>query len=167
MYKRMEQKELADELWQKYRWQMRIQHDYIIIKEQPERSFIWFGRSFPYRWLSVQWIDDPVTKVVDGRMAIDLIRDYPSAYYEQVNFTRYYEQIERTTFNGRQAWRAEGLWEHKKDVKGGPYVSYIFYDEETDRIYHINYLIHHPSGKKMLSLRQMDIMSRTFTTEPG
>ena len=167
IYKRMEQKELADDLWQKYGWQMRIQHDYVIIKEQPERNFIWFGRSFPYRWLSVQWVDHPITKEVDDQMAIDLIHDYPSTYYKRVNFTRYYEQIGETTFNGRRAWRAEGLWEHKKDVKGGPYVSYIFYDEKTDRIYHINYLIYHPSGRKMLSLRQMDIMSRTFTTDQG
>ncbi|MAG21050.1 MAG: DUF4837 family protein [Candidatus Marinimicrobia bacterium] len=167
MYKRMEQKELADELWQKYKWKMRIQHDYVMIKEQPQRNFIWFGRSFPYRWLSVQWVDHPVTKAVDSQIAADMIHDYPSVYYKTVNFTHYYEKIEETTFKGRKAWRAEGLWEHKKDIKGGPYVSYIFYDERTDRIYHINYLIHHPSGKKMLSLRQMDIMIRTFATDPA
>ena len=49
-------------------------------------------------------------------------------------------------YNNYTAWRATGVWETLDLVesKGGPFRSYVFYDQEKDFTYHVNYLIFYP-----------------------
>lgn len=83
-----------------------------------------------------------------------------------MDFTDYYRHAEKTVLNGREAFRVEGLWERTDETKGGPFISYLFYDAATDRRYHINLLIHYPGGEKTVLLRQMEVMARTFSVQP-
>lgn len=165
-FKRREQKELSQELSEKYSWQLRIQHDYVIIREEPKRNFVWIGRAFPYRWFAVNWIDSPRSKELDHLVVSEMVNDFPMAYYSKIKFTDTYQRLEPVEFSGWNAWRVEGLWEHIEDVKGGPFISYVFYDEATDRLFHLNLLVYSPGQKKIISLRQMEIMAHTFITEP-
>ncbi|MEE9167177.1 MAG: DUF4837 family protein [Candidatus Neomarinimicrobiota bacterium] len=164
VFKTMEQKKLSTELEGKYGWYMRIQHDYAVIQEKPEENFVWLGRSFPYRWVTVRWMEDPISKELDAQIVTELVHSLPEVFLKQIMFTNNYQRIDRIEINGTRAWRIEGLWEHRTDVKGGPFVSYVFYDEASDRLFHINCLIHYPGGKKVLLLRQMETMVRTFST---
>ncbi|MFQ6674481.1 MAG: DUF4837 family protein, partial [Fidelibacterota bacterium] len=166
IFKNMEQKKLSERLLEDYGWTMRIQHDWVMIREQPDKNTVWLGRSFPYRWISVYWVDHPPVKRLDSQVVIQAVRDYPHAVYDNINFTPYYERVEKTVLGKWDAWRVEGMWEHSKEPKGGPFVSFLFYDDRTDRLYHINLLIHYPGGNKMLLLRQMEVMARTFTVRP-
>ena len=167
VFKRKEEKELSAELWEKYRWRLRIQRDYVMIREEPERNFVWIGRAFPFRWFSVNWIDKPRTQKLDQLMVTELVNDFPMAYYNKIRFSDVYQRAESVDFIGQKAWRVEGLWEHNKEVKGGPFISYVFYDEKSDRLFHLNFLVHSPGQKKIISLRQMEIMAHTFSTEAG
>ncbi len=167
VFKRREQKELAAELWEKYKWRLRIQHDYVIIREQPDRNFVWIGRAFPYRWFSVNWVEVPRSKTIDHLVATEMVNDFPAAFYSKIKFTDAYQRVEPVELSGWNAWRVEGLWEHTEDVKGGPFISYVFYDEASDRLFHLNLLVYSPGQKKILSLRQMEIMAHTFATEGG
>ncbi|MCH7731244.1 MAG: DUF4837 family protein [Candidatus Marinimicrobia bacterium] len=163
MFKRLEQKELSREFSEKYGWRMRIQHDYLVMKEDPEHNFIWIGRAFPFRWISVKWIDNASEIALNTGIATDMIKELPQYFTEKIRFIDYHYKIEETFFNQWQSWRAEGLWEHRDKVKGGPFVSYVFYDGVSDRIYHINFLIYNPGNPKIVLLRQMDIMVHTFS----
>lgn len=163
MFKRLEQKELSREFSEKYGWRMRIQHDYLIMKEDTEHNFIWLGRAFPFRWISVKWIENASEIALNTEIATDMIVELPQYFTEKIRFTDYHFKIEETFFNQWQAWRAEGLWAHLDKVKGGPFVSYVFYDGVSDRIYHINFLIYNPGNPKIVLLRQMDIMVHTFS----
>ncbi|MBH31542.1 MAG: hypothetical protein CMG71_06070 [Candidatus Marinimicrobia bacterium] len=167
VFKRREQKDLAEELWEKYQWRLRIQHDYLIIREQRDRNFVWIGRAFPYRWFAVNWIDAPRSKKIDHLIATEMVNDFPMAYYSKIKFTDSYQRTEPVELSGWDAWRVEGLWEHTEDIKGGPFISYVFYDQVTDRLFHINLLVYSPGQKKILSLRQMEIMAHTFATDSG
>lgn len=165
VFRRRERKELTAELQEKYRWRIRIQHDYVTIREEPSRNFVWIGRAFPYRWFAVQWMDAPRSKDLDQLMVTEMVNDFPGAYYGKIGFVDAYQRSEPVEFGEWDAWRVEGLWEHKEEVKGGPFISYVFYDEKSDRLFHINLLVYNPGRTKIVSLRQMEIMARTFTTE--
>ncbi|MEE2876612.1 MAG: DUF4837 family protein [Candidatus Neomarinimicrobiota bacterium] len=167
VFKRREQKALAVELWEKYGWKLRIQHDYMIIKEQPDRNFVWIGRAFPYRWFAVNWIEAPRSKAIDHLVVTEMVNDFPMAFYSKIKFNDTYQRAEPVELGEWDAWRVEGLWEHTEDVKGGPFISYVFYDEVTDRLFHLNLLVYSPGKKKIISLRQMEIMAHTFATESG
>jgi len=165
VFKTMEQRKLSKKFKERYGWYMRFQHDYVIIREKPEENFVWLGRSFPYRWLSVHWIENPPVKKLDSQIVIELVRNLPEVFYKKVRFTDYYQRMEETPLNRWTAWRVEGLWEHKSEVRGGPFMSYIFYDLSSDRLFHINFLLFHPGSKKILLLRQMETMVHTFSVE--
>ncbi|MFQ6616942.1 MAG: DUF4837 family protein, partial [Fidelibacterota bacterium] len=166
VFKTLEQKDLSRRFQQDYGWHMRIQHDYVILAEQPARNFVKLGRSFPYRWISVHWTDHPPVKGLDILTVTDEVEEFPTLYLKDMSFPDHYRHVERTVLNGREAFRVEGLWERTDEPKGGPFVSYLFYDPATDRRFHINLLIHYPGGDKGVLLRQMEVMARTFSVEP-
>lgn len=164
IFKTMEQKRLSNEFEEKYGWRMRLQHDYVVIQEIPEENFVWLGRSFPYRWLSIHWVDNPPAKKLDAEIAAELVRNLPGVFYRDIRLADHYQRSDQVQLGKWEAWRIEGLWEHKSEVKGGPFVSYLFYDEPSDRFFHINCLIHYPGGKKIILLREMETMVYTFST---
>ena len=166
LFKRREEKELSSELLEKYSWELRIQHDYVMINEQPERNLVWIGRAFPYRWFAVNWIERPKSSKIDYLMASEMVNDFPAAYYDKIRFKDTFRLIEPVKLSDWDAWRVEGLWEHIEEIKGGPFISYVFYDDITDRLFHLNLLVYSPGQKKIISLRQMDIMAHTFKTKP-
>ncbi len=165
IFKRREEKELSLELLEKYSWELRIQHDYLIINEEPERNFVWIGRAFPYRWFSINWVEAPRSREIDYLIASEMVNDFPIAYYDKIIFKDTFRLVEPVKLSGWDAWRIEGLWEHTEEIKGGPFISYVFYDDNTDRLFHLNLLVYSPGQKKMISLRQMDIMAHTFKTK--
>ncbi|MFQ6675522.1 MAG: DUF4837 family protein, partial [Fidelibacterota bacterium] len=120
VFKTLEQKDLSRRLQEDYGWHMRIQHDYVIITEDPDRNFIKLGRSFPYRWISVHWTDSPRVKALDIPAVTDDVEEFPHLYFRNIDFTDYYRQVEKTVLNGREAYRVEGLWERTNESKGGP-----------------------------------------------
>lgn len=163
VFKSMERKKLGKQFQEKYGWFIRLQHDWEVIEENPDKNFVWLGRSFPYRWLCIHWVDNPPVKKLDPQIVAELVRNLPTVFSGSIRFTQYYQQMEQIQLNRWPAWRVEGLWEHRTDAKGGPFVSYLFYDDLTDRLFHINCLIHYPGGKKVMLLRQMEIMVNTFS----
>ena len=52
-----------------------------------------------------------------------------------------------------------------KESKGGPFRSYVFYDNKKDLTYHINYLIFNPGNSKSIFFRQADMILKTFKTD--
>ena len=167
VFRELEQKKLSRRFEKEYGWSMRIQHDYVIIREKPEKNFVWLGRSFPYRWLTVNWIENPAAKTLDAQTVSELVRSYPDLFFEDIAFSDEYGNVEKTMLKEWTAWRVEGLWEHKKEVIGGPFVAYLFYDGATDRLFHVNFIVHYPGRKKIVLLRQMETMVHTFSVPPA
>ena len=103
---------------------------------------------------------------VDGEfMGLDLRRD-PLCLIQlsSGNNDAHIIQLDRTNYKSSNAWRARGIWEtvDKKEAKGGPFQSYVFYDKNLDKTYHLNYLIHHPGKDKSIYMRQMDMIVKSF-----
>ena len=165
LFKRREQNDLSNLIFEKFNWKIRIQHDFTLIKEDSNNNFIWLGRAFPFRWLSFNW-NDYNNKLTFENLNFDtLLNEYSKFYNNDILFLKKYRNISRDKIGNFDAIKLEGLWEHNSDVKGGPFISYFFYDTNLKKLFHINLLVYNPGRKKLPSLLQLEIMSKTYSSK--
>ena len=156
------QKELENELANKYGWTLKIPWGYTVVRDSAEQQFFWMGLDMPYRWLAVQWVEGLVFS--DSSSVYDHVKSIPEEYFGNINYSDHLFKIEPFTFNDYGAWKISGLWESIEEAQGGPFISYLFYDEVNDRTYFIHLSIFHPGNDKSLLLRQVDIVAHSFKT---
>ncbi len=154
------QKKLERELRDKYGWTMQIPWGYTVIADSAEQHFFWMGRDIPYRWLAVQWKDGLVFS--DSASVHEYVKTIPPEYFGHIQYVDHLFKIEPAEFNERGAWKITGLWESIEEAQGGPFISYLFYDEPSDRTYFIHLMIFHPGQDKYVLLRQVDIVAHSF-----
>ena len=154
------QKKLEKELEEKYAWTMKIPWGFTVIANSAEQQFFWMGRDIPYRWLAVQWEDG--LSYTDSASVDDHVKRLIPEYFEIVRYVDYSFKIEPVEFNNWGAWKITGLWESIEEAQGGPFISYLFYDEATDRTFFIHLMIFDPGKDKYLLLRQVDIVAHSF-----
>ena len=165
LYKRREEYDLSNELFKKYNWKIRIQTDYTLIKDDSLNNFVWIGRAFPFRWLSANWITYDSSLIVENLDIDKKLYDFSKYYNNDINFLSEYRYSSLDKIGNFDALKVEGLWEHNKDVKGGPFISYFFYDKYLKKLFHFNFLVHNPGRKKLPSLLQLEIMTKTFSSK--
>jgi hypothetical protein len=93
--------------------------------------------------------------------------------FVQIDYRRSLK-TQQVTFLDRYGYETRGLWYMVTPVEGGegvrpvggggPFISYTFYDQATDRVYMLDGSIFGPDFDKMGFLRQMEVMARTFRT---
>ncbi|MFA4838671.1 MAG: DUF4837 family protein [Candidatus Neomarinimicrobiota bacterium] len=164
IYAKNEQKKMSRTFWKKYQWTMRIQHDYVVIRESELRKFVWIGRGYPYRWLSVSWENGIKTEWLTANGLFEK-RQEIGKYYQEIETDKRFLGTYFTQFGKWNALRMSGLWYHTKESKGGPFVIYAFYDPETDRTFVIDIILFAPVIDSSVLLRQVEIMANTFTTK--
>ena len=158
------QKDLEKSLLEKYNWKLKIPWGYTVIRDSSEGNFFWMGRDIPYRWLAVKWENGLVFS--DSSSVHSYVMDLPSRFFKNIQYSNYLFKIEPVTFKNYGAWKITGLWESIDEAQGGPFISYLFYDEVTERTFFIHSMIFHPGRDKYLLLRQVDIIAHTFETIP-
>ena len=158
------QKDLEESLSEKYNWTLKIPWGYTVIRDSSEGKFFWMGRDIPYRWLAVKWEDGLVFS--DSSSVHSYVTELPLKYFKNIRYSDFLLKIEPVTFKDYGAWKISGLWESIEEAQGGPFISYLFYDELTDRSFFIHSMIFHPGRDKYLLLRQVDIIAHTFETIP-
>ncbi len=163
LFNQYEQKDLARKLWHKYHWTMRMPSDYMIIKEYPNRNFVWLGRALPYRWISVSWADGIKTEWLTANGLFDK-RQEIGTLYQQIQTEKRFLGYKFMKLGIWDALRMYGLWYHEEKAQGGPFVTYAFYDEQSDRTFVIDMMVYAPGEKVTNYLRHLEIMTRTFQT---
>lgn len=163
IFKYGEQKNISRHLWEKYHWTMRIQHDYVLLREYPDRGFVWLGRGFPYRWVSVSWAEGfkPDWMTESGLYEK---RNEIGKFYRDIRTDKRFLGYYWTKFGKWKALKMYGLWYHEKETKGGPFITYAFYDLSTDRTFVVDMLVFAPGEKVTILLRQVELMAKTLTT---
>jgi|GEM_PF-2273289 len=167
LYGRYEQKGMQRRLASTYDWTIRVPRDWIIIHERPEENFFWLGRHLPIRWMSVYWEEFSNPVVLDSALAVDLRRTVGREQYGDVRVNTEYLEAAVTTLNGRRAIKIRGLWEHREEAKGGPFIGYAYYDPEMERLYYLDAQVFAPDMKKLVFLRRLDVILSTFRSGPG
>jgi len=167
LYGRYEQKKLEKRLQETYNWRLRIPRDWIILHEEPEQQFIWLGQHLPIRWLSVSWEKQQAPVQVDSAMAVRLRKQVGQDRYGDILTNDDYLRAEKITLNGHPAIRLRGIWAHAKEAKGGPFTGIASYDPRTQRLFYLDAQVFAPDMKKLVFLRQLEIILSTFTAGPA
>tara|TARA_Y100001970_G_scaffold91195_1_gene115036 strand:+ start:2900 stop:3952 length:1053 start_codon:yes stop_codon:yes gene_type:complete len=153
---------IQDSLIEKFGWDIKVPWGWEIIKIKQDSNFVWLGKEMPFQWIGIGW--ESGNLVNDELSAGNHIWNWMQVNYGTVRINNYKFKLDKTEFKSGLAWRAQGIWEtiDLKDSKGGPFKSYMFYDDKNDKTYHLNYLIHHPGKDKSIFMRQMDMIIKTF-----
>lgn len=152
-----------EQLFGKYGWGIKIPWGYEILRDSPDSSFFWMGRDLPYRWVSVSW--ERGLTVKNEQEARKRTLAYGQEKYGDIRFIDHLYQLDQRPFIDWTAWRSSGLWESVGEPKGGPFFHYIFYDGITDRTYEINGLVFFPGKDKIIVMRQLEILLKSFYVE--
>lgn len=70
-------------------------------------------------------------------------------------------------FKGRYAIETRGLWRLNNMTMGGPFISYTFVDENTNRLYYIEGFVFAAGENKREPVREVEAILHTFKTEKG
>jgi hypothetical protein len=71
---------------------------------------------------------------------------------------------ERVSFKGEFAVEARGLWKVSNSSAGGPFVSYSFVDQATQKLYYIEGYVYAAGMKKKPLVREVEAILSTFKT---
>lgn len=143
-----------------YHWEVNIPWGWEIIRNNPDERFLWLGRETPYQWLVIHSV--PGIVVTDSISAADYFRKFPEGYLGDVRVTEFQLKGELAELNRWNAWRYTGVWESDKEALGGPFLSYLFYDGQTDQTYLLFTLVHFPGHRKNLYMKQLDLIAHSF-----
>lgn len=69
---------------------------------------------------------------------------------------------EEVNFNGEYAIETRGLWRLENMVMGGPFISYAFADEATNRLYYIEGFTYAPGQDKRAAISELEATLWTF-----
>jgi len=146
----------------KYNWDIKIPWGWEVLEDDTKTKFVWIGGEYPYRWVSVQFYKGNI--IEDELFVGNSIWNYPVNNYKTIKFNDFKFDMKKIYFNQYKGWQASGVWESTLplEAKGGPFRSYIFYDDKSDRTFHINTLIHNPGKKKALYIKQMELIAKSF-----
>ncbi len=164
MFSQLEQKDLEQKLLEKYGWTLRIQHDYIIYREDEKNNFVMLRRTSPERWLFVYWIESDNPEIVTKEWIFQTRNWIGRKYYENDRVLDSLYQVHESKIGDRWVLEVDGLWENEEKVAGGPWKAFAFYDDATKRAYLIDIAVFAPGMRKEPFLRQLEVMARSFRT---
>ena len=153
---------IEDSIKNEFGWSIKIPWGWEVIKKSGDSNFVWLGKERPFQWISIASVNGNLA--LDQLTAGNFIWNWPIDNYGFIKFNNYKFELDQAFNNNSKAWRAQGIWETIDivEAKGGPFRSYMFFDEYNNKTYHINYLIHYPGKDKSIYMRQMDMIANTF-----
>jgi hypothetical protein len=181
IYERGEQTELADSLWTNAGWKIRIQHDWrksidtTYTDNGEENYFLTMRRGLPEndRWFWAWWKEDVTDITFLDDEWINAKRD--SLMEQWIRGTRdssyvttaHRRPIETESFelNGDLTYETLGRWRMTNDAMGGPFANFTIYDDETDRLFILEFGQFAPKYDKRRFVRQFRTMLRTFESD--
>ena len=163
-----EEKDMEKHLLKEYGWMLRIQDDFQIEIEDTSANFVMLYKGFPEQWISVYWFDTDDPSLVTKEWCIQKRNEIGAKYYRGDQVEEKFEEpvFEEVDFLGRRAGKLSALWQNEKEVCGGSFINYCFYDEHSERIFMLDYALFYPKldKRKRPYLRKGDILLHTFRT---
>ncbi|MEE9464345.1 MAG: DUF4837 family protein [Candidatus Neomarinimicrobiota bacterium] len=162
VYKYKTEKKLGQQLEKDYGFSLRIQHGFIIIKEKPEQNFVWLGRGYPYRWVAIHWVEGGDSIQIDRVWAWEQMEYIADDLFAAIYLDSLFRTTELGMEKGHEIMIQRGVWAHKQQTAGGPFVNYIFRDRGQNRIYFLTGVVFNPGRSKVLLIKRIETMMRTF-----
>lgn len=169
-----EQKKVEAQLLKDYGWMIYVQADFTLAVNRPDENFVWLRRSpnsDMERWIFIHWIEN-ANPLYLNRDSIISIRNKITEKFYRTSDDNFYVTIadsvinvSEVNFKDKYALYSQGLWRTTDKYMGGPFVSYTFYDEKTQRLYMVDGSIYAPKYYKRNLIQQVDVVLQSFLTE--
>lgn len=172
-----ERKDIEARLMRDYGWIIYVQADFQLAKEVPEDNFVWLRRAINTdmeRWIFVHWIENASPAFLNSD-SIETVRNKLTKKYfrttdnntqVEIQYEEDYNPVStEVNFNGKYALLTQGFWRFSDKSGGGPFLSYTFFDEKTNRIYMLDGSIYAPKYYKKKLIQQVDVTLQSFMPE--
>lgn len=166
------EKEIEERLLEEHGFSLAVIKSWFIAKDSAEISSVLLRRQAPKeteRWLLVHWLDTTNTSLLTNEFAYQtrnrltetLYRTYDDAAWVVIDSVNHL-QFDEVDFQGRFAIRVKGLWRMSDYSMGGPFLSYLFYDETQKRLYFVDGSVFAPRYEKRKLIQDIDVMIKSF-----
>jgi len=169
-----EQMDAEGKFLKEYGWVIYVQADYKVAKNDSKDNFVWLRRSpgsDMERWIFIHWIENATPEYLNADSIKTIRNRITKKFYKTADDMGYvviaedYFTINEVNFNNKYALFTQGLWDLNIKGMGGPFVNYVFYDEDTKRIYMLDGSVYAPKFYKRNLIQQMDVTLQSFRTE--
>jgi predicted small secreted protein len=171
----LENKKVEAELLTKYGWSIYVQPGVELAKSDSINNFVWLrsGRNTPVeRWIFVRWIDNADANYLNNDSLINIRDRTTQKYYRvsgdsvsvNISFGMSKPMVSQADFNGHYSLMSQGFWTFNDKSGGGPFISYSYLDEKTNRFYMIDASIFAPKYYKKKLIQQADVILNSFNT---
>ena len=137
-----------------------IQTDFKLIRSDSLNSFVWIGRGYPYRWLTLyKTRKDSYINIQSAwsQLKIDFDLHMP-----EITISKYFQKNEKDSYGREKINVMRGIYEHAKSDTGGPFFVYIFDTEQMNEVILICGFVNYPGHEKLILLKQLEIMAKTL-----
>ena len=153
---------------------MRIPNDYKR-HEKSNGNFLWYRRSTVDLTASVMVMHHPYRRSLEVTPYYAIfLRDSLGKKYERTQVRGAYMTTEKLVYpirdtisvDGKFAIRTQGLWRTEHDFMGGPFVNYLIYDDDRNRIVFAEGYIYNPdvpTGGRRRMIREMETIISTLS----
>ncbi len=166
--------DIEQQLMDDHGFSLAVIRGWFVAKDSAEISSVLLRRQAPAeteRWLLVHWIDTIDTGLLTNDFAFEtrnrltetLFRTFDDSAWVVID-SLHHLQFDEVRFQDRFAVRMKGLWRMNDYSMGGPFVSYLFYDEQQERIYFLDGSVFAPKYEKKKLMQDVDVMMQTFYT---
>ena len=173
LYVANEEKAVSNYMTNKYGFSIRVPNGYRIEAEDP--AFVWLrsvGQIDKNIFITYRdYTDDKIFKngnLIGLRDSITLHNVFEDpddlASYTRADTIHIETEFITTKFYGQYAKRIRGIWMANNLTLGGSFISYIFVDEPTNRLYYLDGFVVSPGRKKREALRELEVILKTFKT---
>ena len=171
LYVAKEQTSISDFMMRDYDCSVRVPNGYQIAANEP--GFVWLrsvGETDKNIFVSFRdYTSESVfenSNLVGLRDSITRVHVFEDPdndnSYTKIDTVNIETEIITTQINGNYAKRLRGIWKANNLTIGGSFVSYVFVDEETNRLYYIDGFVIRPGKDKREALRELDVILNTF-----
>jgi len=70
-------------------------------------------------------------------------------------------EYQKTDINGYYTLEARGVWEMKNDFMGGPFLSYMIYNPNNEKVVYLDGFVHAPGEDKRSLMQQLELIMRS------
>jgi len=137
-----------------------LQPDFKIIKADSIKPFIWIGRGYPYRWLTIH--QSKKENYSKKHLAWDQLGIEFADLMPTIKISEYFQNVENNQSRENILHIMRGLYEHEESATGGPFFVYIFETETDNEVILVSGFINYPGHEKILLLKQLEIIANTL-----
>ena len=148
-----ENEELETLIQKHYKLDMFVQKDYHEIKKDSLYNFLWIGRGYPYRWITIMKFD--LNDINDSTSHWQNYFKLLKTYMPSVSVSEYYQK--KIYDDNGSIFKLQGLYEEDFSDTGGPFFSNIIKLNNNIGMY-VSGFVNNPGKSKYFFLKELELI---------